>query len=295
MELIRRIQLMREISREARGRGKKIALVPTMGSLHDGHLSLVRRARELADIVIVSVFVNPAQFGPAEDFDRYPRDLAGDTDLCIQEGVEYLFCPNAEDMYPEGYRTYVEVEGLSEVLEGASRPGHFRGVATVVLKLFNICRPHFGLFGQKDAQQAVIVRRMIQELSLDVEAVVCPTVRTDDGLAMSSRNQLLSPVQREGARAIYRALQRARELVENEGVVAAAQVEAAMRKELEDEPRVRVDYAVIVDEEDLAPRDEVEGRALVAVSAWVGETRLIDNIIVEASQVAAAEADGGSA
>ncbi|MDH3285498.1 MAG: pantoate--beta-alanine ligase [Acidobacteriota bacterium] len=292
MELIRRVQLMREISREARGRGKKIALVPTMGALHDGHLSLVRRARELADIVIVSVFVNPAQFGPAEDFERYPRDLAGDTDLCIQEGVEYLFSPAPQGIYPPGYRTYVEVEGLSEVLEGASRPGHFRGVATIVLKLFNICRPHFGLFGQKDAQQAVIVRRLIRELDLDVEPIVCPTVRTDDGVAMSSRNAQLSAAERHAARVINKALQRARELVEDDGVADAAQVEAGIRTVLDAEPRIRIDYVAIVDEDELTPCAEISGKALVLLAAWLGETRLIDNLFVEASPPADTAADG---
>ncbi len=292
MELIRRIPLMREITREARSRGRKIALVPTMGALHDGHLSLVRRARELADIVAVSVFVNPTQFGPADDFTRYPRDLTSDADLCIQENVDYLFGPEAADMYPDGYRTYVQVEGLSDVLEGASRPGHFRGVCTVVLKLVNICRPHFALFGQKDAQQAVVVRRMIRELNLDVEPVICPTIRGDDGLALSSRNAFLAPREREAATTIWRALSRAREMVADEGERDAPTVEAAVRAEIAAESRARIDYVAVVDAEELAPVTEIRTKTLVAVAAWIGETRLIDNVVLEpAARPVAAEVE----
>ncbi len=281
MELIRRVSLMREISREKRGRGKKIALVPTMGALHDGHLSLVRRARDLADIVVVSIFVNPTQFGPREDYERYPRDLARDADLCIAEGVDYVFAPEANDMYPPGYRTWVEVEGLSSVLEGASRPGHFRGVCTVVLKLLNIVRPHFALFGQKDAQQAIIVRRMVRDLNVDVELVVCETVRQPDGLALSSRNAYLSPEDRAAATVLFRALERARVLVEDEGETDAARVEREVREVLAGEPRVRVDYVALVDEDDLQPVERIERPVLVALAAWLGDTRLIDNVIVK--------------
>ncbi|RMF74246.1 MAG: pantoate--beta-alanine ligase [Acidobacteria bacterium] len=281
MELIRRLHLMREISQEARGRGRKIGLVPTMGALHDGHLSLVRRARELCDLVVVSVFVNPAQFGPNEDFDRYPRDLTRDADLCVQEGVDYLFAPSGEEMYPPGYRTWVEVEGLSDVFEGASRPGHFRGVATVVLKLFNIVRPHFSFFGQKDGQQVVIVQRMIRDLNLDVELVVCPTQRDADGLALSSRNAYLDPDERAAATCLYRALERARELIEDQGVRDARQVEAAMRQVIESEPLARLDYLAITDTETLERVDEIDRRVLVALAVWIGETRLIDNMILE--------------
>ncbi len=280
MELIRRVSLMREISREKRGRGKKIALVPTMGALHDGHLSLVRRARDLADIVVVSIFVNPTQFGPREDYERYPRDLARDADLCIAEGVDYVFAPEAGDMYPPGYRTWVEVEGLSSVLEGASRPGHFRGVCTVVLKLLNIVRPHFALFGRKDAQQAIIVRRMVRDLNVDVELVVCETVRQPDGLALSSRNAYLSSEDRAAATVLWRALERARVLVEEEGETDAARVEQEVRELLAAEPRLRVDYVALVDEEDLQAVDRIDRPTLVALAAWLGDTRLIDNVTV---------------
>lgn len=280
MELVRRLHMMREISREARARGRKVALVPTMGALHDGHLALVRRAREIADIVVVSVFVNPTQFGPSEDLARYPRDLARDSDLCIQEGVDYLFAPATEEMYPKGYRSYVDVEGLSEVYEGATRPGHFRGVATVVLKLFNVARPHFALFGQKDGQQVVVVRRMLQDLNLDVELVVCPTERAEDGLALSSRNVFLSPSEREAAPSLYRALERARDLVEAQGVRDGRQVERAMRQILEATALVKIDYVALVDLDRLEPQDDIKGPVMAAVAAWLGNTRLIDNLVL---------------
>lgn len=279
MELIRRVHMMREVAREARGRGKKIALVPTMGALHDGHLSLVREAKELADLVVVSVFVNPTQFGPAEDFERYPRDLPRDADLCIQEGVDYLFAPEPDDMYRPGHRTHVEVEGLSAVLEGASRPGHFRGVCTVVLKLFNIVKPHIALFGQKDAQQAIIVRRMVEDLNVDVELVIGETVRDEDGLALSSRNAYLTPDERRAARLLFAGLQEARRLVAR-GERSAERIEAVVREVLAGSPLVRPDYVAVVDPEDLSPVDLLERDALLAVAAWVGETRLIDNTIL---------------
>jgi len=281
MELIRRVHMMREVSREARSKGRKVAFVPTMGALHEGHLSLVRRARDLGDLTVVSIFVNPRQFGPAEDFGRYPRDVARDMDLCIQEGVDYLFCPESEDMYPGGFRTAVEVEGLSAVFEGASRPGFFRGVCTVVLKLFNIVRPHFAVFGEKDAQQALIVRSMVRDLNLDVELVVEPTVRENDGLALSSRNAYLSPAERQAATSLHRALSCGKRLVEQEAIVDGTRIEGEMRRELEAEPLVRVDYVAAVDPDCLERRDHFEGRILLLVAAWVGETRLIDNMTVQ--------------
>ncbi|MEN6526137.1 MAG: pantoate--beta-alanine ligase [Candidatus Polarisedimenticolia bacterium] len=291
MELVRRVHMMREISREARGKGKKIAFVPTMGALHEGHLSLVRRARELGDIVVLSVFVNPKQFGPNEDYAKYPRDLARDADLCLREGVDYVFAPEPEDMYPPSYRTYVEVEGLSTTLEGAARPGHFRGVATVVLKLFNIVRPHFAFFGQKDAQQALLLRRMAKDLCLDVELVVCPIVRHDDGLAMSSRNSYLSPEERVAALALHRALEKARELVEERGERRAAEIESVVRRTIESEPPARLDYVAVVSTDDLERKDVVDGETLVALAAFVGPTRLIDNVIVKPGAQRAAEGD----
>lgn len=271
---------MQEIARQARGTGKKIAFVPTMGALHDGHLSLVRRARELGDLVVVSVFVNPRQFAPEEDYTRYPRDLARDTDLCIQEGVDHLFVPEAEEMYPSGYRTFVEVEGLSSILEGLSRPAHFRGVTTVVLKLLNIVKPHFAFFGQKDAQQSIIVRRMAKDLNLDVEIVVAPIVRHEDGLALSSRNAYLGPAERAAATVLSRALAKARGMVEREGVRDARAIEAALHSVLEEEPRARVDYVAVVDANTLEEVDQLSGDTLIPLAAHIGGTRLIDNVIV---------------
>ena len=279
MELVRRTTAMRELSREARAKGKKVAFVPTMGALHDGHLSLVRRARELGDLVVVSVFVNPKQFGPSEDLAKYPRDLTRDTDLCIQEGVDLLFAPEPADMYPAGFRTHVEVDGLSNVLEGASRPGHFRGVCTVVLKLTNIVRPHFAFFGQKDAQQALVIRRMGRDLNLDGELVICPTVRHEDGLALSSRNAYLDADEREAATVLYRALERARSVLENEGNRDPWLLEQEARAVIEREPRARLDYLSVVDAESLEPRPRVEGPVLIAGAIWVGATRLIDNVM----------------
>ncbi len=293
MDVVRRVHQMREISREARGTGRKIAFVPTMGALHDGHLSLVREARQFAkaplkhkagakgDIVVVSVFVNPTQFGPTEDFETYPRDIATDADLCIQEGVDYLFCPEPEGMFPEGYRTFVDVEGLGSVLEGASRPGFFRGVCTVVSKLFHIVRPHRAYFGQKDAQQALIMRRMVRDLNLDVDLVIAPTLRHDDGVAMSSRNARLNPAERVAATALYRALDRGRSMIAAEGVQESQRVESVVREILVAEERVRVDYVAVADAETLERPSRVPGECLIAVAAWVGETRLIDNVMVK--------------
>jgi pantoate--beta-alanine ligase len=251
-----------------------------MGFLHEGHLSLIRRADELADLVIVSIFVNPAQFGPDEDLERYPRDLARDADLCIKEGADYLFAPEAEEIYPPGPRTFVEVTALSERLEGASRPGHFRGVTTVVLKLFEIARPHIAVFGQKDAQQAIIIERMVQDLMLDVETLVLPTVRETDGVAMSSRNRYLGHVERESARAIPRALEAARRSVA-EGRTKADDVVGAARAELDSESLIRIDYVELVDKLSLEPVSVVEGEALLLVAVNCGVTRLIDNTFLQ--------------
>jgi pantoate--beta-alanine ligase len=276
MEIVRRVHAMREVSRQARAKGKKIGFVPTMGSLHDGHLSLVRRVKEVSDVVVVSVFVNPKQFGPREDYERYPRDLTRDADLCIAEGVDYVFGPEADEIYPRGACTFVETEGLSTILEGESRPGHFRGVATVVLKLFEIVRPHVAAFGQKDAQQAVVIQRMAKDLMLDVEILMLPTVRDEDGVALSSRNAYLSDEQRLAARAIPRAIQAVEKRVA-EGEWDAEGILTAAREILEAEPLLLIDYVSLVDATHLRPVDEVTGDALLLLAARVGETRLIDN------------------
>jgi pantoate--beta-alanine ligase len=273
---------MREIAGRARARGLKVGLVPTMGFLHEGHLGLIRRIDELADVIVVSVFVNPTQFGPGEDYERYPRDPTGDADQCIAEGVDYLFVPEVTEIYPPGPRTHVEVEQLSEWLEGASRAGHFQGVATVVFKLFNIVRPTIAAFGQKDAQQAVIVRRMVEDLMLDVEIVVLPTVRDADGVALASRNKYLSEEERAAAAAIPRALQAAEKLVA-EGETRSGVILAAARETLESESLLRIDYLELVAAESLAPIPTLDAEAFLLVAVHCGKTRLLDNTTLQPS------------
>lgn len=270
---------MKEVARQAKAAGRTVGFVPTMGYLHEGHLSLVRRVRQASDLLVVSNFVNPTQFGANEDLDRYPRDLARDADLCIREGVDVMFAPEVSEMYPTGACTWVEVEGLSTRLEGASRPGHFRGVATVVLKLLEIVRPDVAAFGQKDAQQAILLRAMARDLMLDVEILVLPTVRDEDGVALSSRNVHLSPEERRAARAIPRALAAAEERIAA-GERDAEKVESAARDVLEAEPVLRVDYVAAVDTVRLQPISMIEGEVLLAIAVFAGRTRLIDNAIV---------------
>jgi pantoate--beta-alanine ligase len=279
VEIVRRIRSMKEVCRQARDNGRRIGFVPTMGSLHEGHLSLVRRVKELADIVVVSIFVNPAQFGPNEDFEAYPRDPTGDADLCIAEEVDFLFMPAVEEMYPKGSQTYVEVNELSRTLEGESRPGHFRGVTTVLTKLFEIVQPTLVGMGQKDAQQAAIVKRMVTDLMMDVEVLVLPTVRDADGLALSSRNRLLSAEERRAALAIPRALDAAREELAA-GQRQPASLVAIVREVLQSETRLAIDYVQLVDAETLAPVIEARGEMLLLVAARSGNVRLIDNAIL---------------
>jgi len=281
MEIVRLVHTMKEISRRALRDGAKIGFVPTMGFLHEGHLGLIRRVKEFSDIVVVSVFVNPTQFGPDEDFDRYPRNLARDTDLCIAEGVDYLFTPEAEEIYPPGHCTFVEVEGLSDVLEGASRPGHFRGVATVVLKLFEIVRPTTAAFGQKDVQQAIVIQRMVRDLMLDVEVLVLPTVRDEDRLALSSRNKYLSAAQREAATAIPRAIEAAQHVVA-EGQDRRDEIVAAAREVIESQSALEVDYVEIVDMETMEPVEVLRGEKLLVLAVRCGATRLLDNAVLRA-------------
>ncbi len=265
--------------RDARSRGERVGLVPTMGFFHAGHLSLMRAARVENDLVVVSIFVNPAQFGPREDYRDYPRDLERDARMAAEAGVDCIFHPRVEDMYPEPYRTYVEVEGITEGLCGASRPGHFRGVATVVAKLFHIIPAHRAYFGLKDAQQVMVVRRMVEDLNFDIEIVACPTVREEDGLAMSSRNVYLDREERKAATALYRSLRLAEELVEA-GERDAAKVTAAMRELLASEPLVEPEYVEAVDWGLLRPVRHLRGEVLVALAARVGRARLIDNVIL---------------
>ncbi len=272
---------------EAAGRsGRSVAFVPTMGFLHEGHLSLIRRARREADLVVVSIFVNPLQFGPREDLARYPRNLARDTRLAHEAGCDALFAPSVAEMYPPGYRTRVSVDGTDSVLCGRSRPGHFSGVVTVVLKLVNIVRPDVLLLGQKDAQQAVVVRRMLGDLDAGVRVLVCPTVREKDGLAMSSRNGYLSPEERRRALGISRALFLARDLALR-GERSASAIKTRMKKTLSEAGITETDYVEIVDGEELTPVRRLDGDVLIAVAARVGRTRLIDNVKVRMSKPAA--------
>jgi pantoate--beta-alanine ligase len=281
MEIINRRQRMSSVARKLRReQDRTVGLVPTMGALHEGHLSLVREARRMCDKVIVSVFVNPTQFGPAEDFEHYPRDLTKDTALLTDYNVDYIFAPSPEEIYPRDFSTYVNVGGLSKLLEGESRPGHFRGVATVVAILLNTVRPDFAFFGQKDAQQGVIIKRMVRDLAFDTEIVVLPTVREDSGLAISSRNLYLDEEQQQSAAVIHRALKQAKENFKK-GERHASRLADIVRSTIETEPRVRVDYVSVVDGETLEKLDKIDERpTLIAVAAYVGKTRLIDNIII---------------
>jgi pantoate--beta-alanine ligase len=260
-----------------------VSLVPTMGALHAGHLSLLGPARG-ADRLVVSIFVNPTQFGPHEDLQRYPRPLEQDLSLLESRGVDAVFLPSVAELYSEGYRTFVSVDELSSRLCGVSRPGHFRGVATVVLKLFNIVRPHRAVFGQKDAQQTVILRRMVRDLDLDVELIVQPIVREADGLALSSRNQYLNFEERKAATVLFRSLEFARQMsLQGEGRTDV--LLRGVRKLIESEPLARLDYAEIVSAEDLSPLDEVTTNAILVLAVFIGSTRLIDNSFLHKSLV----------
>jgi pantoate--beta-alanine ligase len=277
MELIRTISEMKEIRNKKEG--KTIGFVPTMGYLHKGHLSLVEQARKDNDIVVVSIFVNPTQFGPNEDFDRYPRDLNRDMELLRPFNVDYVFNPDVEEMYPKNYSTYVEEIKLTKVLCGKSRPGHFKGVTTIVNKLFNIVRPTKAYFGQKDAQQFRVLRKMVDDLNMDVEMVEMPIIREEDGLAMSSRNIYLNEEERKQALALSKSLKKAKELFEN-GERDTKKIKVEMKKIFDENPLVKIDYIEIVDEYTLENVEKIENKVLVAVAAFVGKARLIDNIIL---------------
>jgi len=270
---------MRAAGSAARKGGERLALVPTMGALHEGHLSLVRAAKACCDAVAVSIFVNPAQFGPNEDLAKYPRTFERDCDLLVKENVDLVFAPSTEEMYPQGATTWVTVEQLSNKLDGRSRPGHFRGVTTVVSKLFHIVEPHVAFFGQKDAAQVAIIRRMVRDLDIPVEIVACPIVREPDGLAMSSRNAYLTPQQRKQALVLHRSLMRVKKLAAA-GEQNSAKLIAVAQEEFAAEPSVRLDYFEIVDPDHLDPVEDVSKGALVAVAAYAGATRLIDNILL---------------
>ena len=282
MEAIHTIGWMKQVAREARDKGRLLGLVPTMGALHEGHLSLIREAQKQCSPVVVSIFVNPTQFGPAEDFKQYPRNLEADCAALESLGVDYLFAPSPAEMYPKDFCTSVMVEGLSDRLEGRLRPGHFRGVATVVLKLFEIVQPRFAFFGRKDAQQARIIRQMARDLNLDVELAVCPIVREPDGLALSSRNAYLSNDNRRAASRLYRSLEAVKREIASEERSAARLLDA-LRRVIEEEPRLALDYAEIVDAETFEPVVTLRGTCYVLVAARIGGTHLIDNALVEES------------
>lgn len=279
MRILHSIPETRAALRGLRASGRSIGFVPTMGALHAGHLSLVRASRESGGATVASIFVNPTQFAPNEDFSKYPRTFDADCAMLEREGVDALFAPSAEEMYLSGASTFVDVEGVSDRLDGVSRPGHFRGVATVVAKLFNIVAPDRAFFGQKDAAQLAVLRKMVRELNFPVQIVACPIVREPDGLAMSSRNRYLSPEERRRALALHRALQQMARVARG-GVTAAGELIAAGEASLASEPQIRVDYCKIVNPDTLEDVPDISGGALAAVAAFVGTTRLIDNIVL---------------
>ncbi len=282
MEIIHTVEWMKQVSRQARDQGRVIGFVPTMGALHAGHLSLVEKARREASPVIASIFVNPKQFGPGEDYEKYPRAMESDAKMLREMGVDVLFAPSAEEMYPAGFRTSVNVEGLGDRLEGRVRPGHFRGVATVVLKLLEIVAPRLAYFGRKDAQQARMLTQMASDLALDSEIVVCPIVRESDGLAMSSRNAYLSSDERQAATVLYRALDGARAAV-IAGERDPQRLITAIRGVLATEPLASPDYVEIVSEDSFEPVARLRGRCLALLAVRLGKTRLLDNLLMEVS------------
>lgn len=280
MQTIETIQAIQDLTRDLRDRGQIVGLVPTMGALHEGHLSLIRLAAERVDTVVVSIFVNPTQFGPNEDYSKYPRVLEQDIALCAEAGADLVFAPSVEEMYPKGFSTFVLEEHVSKPLEGVSRPSHFRGVTTVVAKLFNVVGPDLAFFGQKDAQQVAVLKKMVSDLYMPVEIVVAPTVREPDGLAMSSRNRYLTPSQRIEALALYRALSKARDMVAT-GELRSDRLVAETTHILAQHRRIRVIYVAVADRDTMEPvKEAVPGRSLIALAAWVDEVRLIDNLVL---------------
>ncbi len=280
MEIFSKIDDLKRKLKEERGKGKSIGFVPTMGYLHEGHFSLVRQSMKENSLTVVSIFVNPIQFGPGEDFERYPRDMERDKRLLEKEGVHYLFFPSNDEMYPTGFKTFVEVAELGKKLCGKSRPGHFRGVTTVVLKLFNIVQPDRAYFGQKDAQQAIIIKKMVKDLNLDVDIVVMPIVREEDGLAMSSRNVYLNEEERKNATVLYKSLKEAEKMIKM-GERDSEKIINRMREVIMSYPKALIDYIEIVDTEELNPVNPIKGKFLIALAVYIGKARLIDNMILE--------------
>ena len=280
MQVIEKISDMQSYVRKCKLDGKTIGFVPTMGYLHEGHLSLVRIARKRCDILVVSIFVNPTQFGPEEDFDKYPRDFGRDKKLCEQENVDIIFAPSVEEMYPKDSVTYVDMAGeMTNVLCGKYRPGHFRGVMTVVSKLFNIVQPDIAVFGRKDGQQLAVIRRMVSDLNFPIEIIGGETVRESDGLAMSSRNKYLTEEQRKSAPALYKSLLLAKTMIEN-GETDSSKIVERMRDYISNSGDFKIQYIEIVDADTLTPVDKIRNKVMIALAAFLGETRLIDNIVV---------------
>jgi pantoate--beta-alanine ligase len=280
MEVAKTIQSLRKLVKSARSRGKKIGLVPTMGALHIGHISLIERAAEECDFVVVSIFINPTQFGPTEDFDKYPRNLDADLKICKKAGIDVVFAPTVDQMYAARNLTWVNVEKLTEPLCGRFRHGHFRGVTTVCAKLFNIVAADVAYFGQKDAQQSLVIKRMVADLNIPLEIVVCPTVREPDGLAVSSRNQYLTGEQRKDAACIYKSLQKCRQMIDA-GVTDTKEIINEMCKVINQVSSIEIEYLSIVDAETLQAIEHITGTILVAIAVRIGTVRLIDNILVD--------------
>jgi pantoate--beta-alanine ligase len=280
MRIIETISDMKLFVQQAKEHGLSIGLVPTMGSLHEGHLALMRQAKKDCDVVVVSIFVNPTQFGPNEDYAKYPRDLTGDSEQAGKAGVEVIFHPQVQEMYPKGYNSFIEIDGITEKLCGLSRPGHFRGVATIVAKLLNIIQPDTAFFGQKDAQQVLVLQRMVSDLNMNVALEIVPIVREKDGLAMSSRNAFLTDDERKAALVLYRSLQLAQQLV-TLGEVNVEKIRQQVITNIQAEERAEIDYAEIHSYPLLENIDTIEQKALLALAVRIGNTRLIDNIILE--------------
>lgn len=280
MKIVRTVQEMQKQAETLRRQGKTIGFVPTMGYLHEGHLSLIREARQRADKVVLSIYVNPTQFGPNEDLEKYPRDFEKDEALASQEGVDIIFYPTNEEMYPQGYVSFVEVEKITGVLCGASRPHHFRGVTTIVSKLFNAVKPHFAVFGQKDAQQSIVIKRMVHDLNFDLEIIVAPIVREPDGLAMSSRNVYLSAEERQDALSLSQSLKLAQQLID-EGERDAGTIRDQIVNLIDSRATSKIDYVEIVSADTLETVKQLSGNILIALAVFVGKTRLIDNIMDE--------------
>ncbi len=283
MEVAETIKSVRRLVKAARSKGNKIGLVPTMGALHIGHICLIEKAVKECDFVVVSIFVNPTQFGPGEDFKKYPRSFENDLEICRKAGVDVVFAPSPQEMYKKENLTWVNVKKLTEPLCGRSRPRHFRGVTTVCAKLFNIVEPDVAYFGQKDAQQAIVIKRMVADLNMPLEIVVCPTVREPDGLAVSSRNKYLSEQQRKDATYIYKSLKKCESLVEA-GTTDSKTIIGEMKQILNQVSSIEIEYISIVDAESLQELERITGKALAAVAVKIGSARLIDNIIVDAGR-----------